>query len=164
MLLKFKVNDEKYCIEVEATETLLHILRERLNLTGTKEGCGKGDCGACTVLLNGIAVNSCIVPAVQLQDSEIITIEGLAKDGEMSLLQKMFIEKGAIQCGFCTPGMIMSAEALLRKNPNPTREEIEIAIAGNLCRCTGYVKIIEAIEAAVTQKVKKSISQEVYKS
>ncbi len=149
MLLQFKVNGEKYCIEVEATETLLHILREQLNLTGTKEGCGKGDCGACTVLLNGIAVNSCIVPAVQLQDSEIITIEGLAKNGEPSLLQKMFIEKGAIQCGFCTPGMIMSAEALLRKNPNPTRKEIEIAITGNLCRCTGYVKIIEAIEAAI---------------
>lgn len=117
-------------------------------MTGTKEGCGIGECGACTVIMDGEAVNSCLVLAGSAQGRDILTVEGLAKDGELDKLQKTFIEQAAIQCGFCTPGMLMSAKALLDRQPNPTREEIRVAISGNLCRCTGYEQIIRAIEAA----------------
>lgn len=141
------INGEKYSPEVEPNKTLLWLLREELNLTGTKEGCGAGECGACTVIMNGKPVNSCLVMAREADGAEIKTIEGEAVDGELSDLQKSFLEHHGLQCGYCTPGMIMSARALLDRNPNPTRDEILDAIQGNLCRCTGYETIIEAIEA-----------------
>jgi carbon-monoxide dehydrogenase small subunit len=126
------------------------MLRNELGLTGTKEGCGAGECGACTVILNGEAVNSCLVLAAEADGGEVQTIEGEAKDGELSILQKAFIDHNGFQCGFCTPGMIMSARALLNKNPNPSRDEIIEALEGNLCRCTGYRDIIKSVEAAVS--------------
>lgn len=125
--------------------TLLELIRDRLHLTGTKEGCGIGECGACTVLLDGKPVTSCLVLAVEADGAAVETIEGEAKNGELSLLQKAFVETGAVQCGFCTPGMIMSARGLLRRNPNPTDAEIVEAMAGNLCRCTGYEAILRAV-------------------
>lgn len=137
--------------EVPATRTLLEFLREDLGLTGTKEGCGKGECGACTVLLDGKPVNSCLVLAYQADGREVLTIEGLERDGRLHPIQEAFVTEGAVQCGFCTPGMIMSARALLGVNPSPTRDEIRRAISGNLCRCTGYAKIIKAIEAAASR-------------
>ncbi|WP_062284418.1 (2Fe-2S)-binding protein [Neomoorella mulderi] len=147
--IKLKVNGQEYQVEVPADITLLELLREYLSLTGTKEGCGKGECGACTVLMDGQAVNSCLVPAAKAEGSEVLTIEGLASpDGRLHPLQEAFISEGAVQCGFCTPGMIMSAKALLDQNPHPTREEIKVALSGNLCRCTGYAKIITAVEKA----------------
>ena len=142
------VNGEKRTAEVRPDETLLEMLRERLGLTGTKEGCGKGECGACSVILDGAPVTSCIVFAAQCEGRDVLTIEGLSDDGKLGVIQEAFVEAGAVQCGFCTPGMIMSAHALLSSNPNPTRGEIAEAISGNLCRCTGYVKIIDAIELA----------------
>ena len=145
--IHLRVNDEEYDIEVENQETLLDVIRERLGMTGTKRGCETGDCGACTVIMNGKAVNSCLVLAVEADGAEVQTIEGLAKVGELHHLQEAFVQYGAIQCGFCTPGMIMSAKALLDENNNPTEEEIRRAIAGNLCRCTGYTKIVNAIKA-----------------
>lgn len=144
----FKVNGKNVSVEVEDTTTLLEILRENLGLTGTKEGCGKGECGACSVLLNGETVNSCIVLAPQVEGQEVITIEGLNSDKEGKLLQEAFVEEGAVQCGFCTPGMIVSSKALLIKNSEPTREEIREGLSGNLCRCTGYTKIIDAVDKA----------------
>jgi len=141
------VNGERYEVFVTPNRTLVDVLREDLDLTGTKIGCGTGDCGACTVIMDGKAVNSCLILAMDARDKEITTIEGLAKGGELHPLQKAFIDHGAVQCGFCTPGMILSAKALLDKNPKPTEMEIRTAISGNLCRCTGYVKIIEAIMA-----------------
>ncbi|GEA13907.1 MAG: aerobic carbon-monoxide dehydrogenase small subunit [Moorella sp. (in: firmicutes)] len=147
--LKLKVNGQEYQVEAPADITLLELLRENLGLTGTKEGCGKGECGACTVLMDGRAVNSCLIPAAKADGAEILTIEGLASpEGRLHPLQEAFISEGAVQCGFCTPGMIMSAKALLDQNPHPTREEIKIALSGNLCRCTGYAKIITAVEKA----------------
>ncbi len=146
--IKFKVNSEEKEIITAPTRTLLSILREDLGLTGTKEGCGKGECGACTVIMDGKPVVSCLVLACQIDGCEVITIEGLSKDGELDPIQEAFIEEGAVQCGFCTPGMLLSAKALLMRNPNPTEEEIKEAISGNLCRCTGYTKIIEAIKKA----------------
>jgi len=150
--IHFKLNDEPIQIEVEPNLTLLQVLRDKLELTGTKEGCGLGECGACTVLLNGKAVNSCIFPVMEVDGKNVTTIEGLA-DGEGNLhpIQQSFIENGAVQCGFCSPGMVMSAKALLDENPKPTEEEIRNAIAGNLCRCTGYLQIIQAIKAASEQ-------------
>ncbi|QGP91191.1 Nicotinate dehydrogenase small FeS subunit [Neomoorella glycerini] len=146
---KLKVNGQEYQVEAPADITLLELLRENLGLTGTKEGCGKGECGACTVILDGQAVNSCLVPAAKAEGSEVLTIEGLAPPGgQLHPLQEAFISEGAVQCGFCTPGMIMSAKALLDQNPRPTREEIKVALSGNLCRCTGYAKIITAVEKA----------------
>jgi carbon-monoxide dehydrogenase small subunit len=130
---------------------LLWLLREELGLTGTKEGCGAGECGACTVILNGKPVNSCLVVAMEAAEGEVLTIEGEARNGELSALQKAFIRHDGMQCGFCTPGMIMSARALLMRNPSPTREEIKEAMQGNLCRCTGYESIIESVEAAVKE-------------
>jgi len=141
------VNGTKHRLTVGPKERLLDTLRERLHLTGTKEGCGVGECGACTVILDGEAVHSCMVLTAQVDGSEVLTVEGLEVDGRLHPLQEAFIKHHAVQCGFCTPGMLMSAKALLDKNPNPTREEIKTAIEGNLCRCTGYEQIIEAIES-----------------
>lgn len=152
MSLEFKVNGEDINIEVDDSMRLLDILREKLNLTGTKEGCSIGECGACTVIMNNKAVNSCMILAHQLQDAVVETVEGLEKNGELSKLQKAFLEHGAIQCGFCTPGMLMSATVLLREKPNPTDQEIKEALEGNLCRCTGYIPIIKSIKAAVKDK------------
>jgi len=150
--ITLKVNGIEYRENVPANMTLLHFLKERLMLAGTKEGCSIGECGACTIIMNGRTVTSCLVLAVEADGAEISTIEGEAKDGQLSALQKAFIEYGGIQCGFCTPGMIMSARELLDRNPNPSREEITEAIAGNLCRCTGYEPIIDAIEAVAGNK------------
>jgi aerobic-type carbon monoxide dehydrogenase small subunit (CoxS/CutS family) len=142
------VNGEPVEVLVGPWVTLLEVLRDKLELTGTKEACSLGECGACTVILDGKAVNSCLVLAVEAKGKEVLTIEGLRKNGELHPLQKAFIDEGAVQCGFCTPGMILSAKALLDKNPEPDEEEIKEAMAGNLCRCTGYVKIVKAVEAA----------------
>lgn len=146
MKIHFTLNGKLHRIDVEPKKRLVDVLRDDLNLTGTKEGCGEGECGSCTVIFDGKAVNSCLVLAFQVRDKEIITIEGLAKNGELDPLQKSFMEYGAVQCGYCTPGMLMSAKALLMKNPHPTEKEITDAIAGNICRCTGYNKIIAAIK------------------
>jgi aerobic carbon-monoxide dehydrogenase small subunit len=142
------VNGEEVFAEVAPNKTLLWLLRDELELTGTKEGCGAGECGACTVILNGKAVNSCLVMALEAAEGRVMTIEGEAKDGKLSKLQESFIEHNGLQCGFCTPGMVMAARALLDNNPNPTRDEIKEAMQGNLCRCTGYESIIESVEAA----------------
>ena len=142
------VNTESHELEVEPNETLVEVLRERLRLTGTKEGCGHGDCGSCIVLLNGKPVNSCLVLAVDADGCQVTTIEGLEVDGQLHPLQESYIEKGALQCGFCAPGMIMSGKALLDENPQPTAQEIKHALAGVLCRCGSYKKIIDAVEAA----------------
>ncbi len=150
--ISFILNGETVEVEIEPHLTLLQVLRDKLELTGTKEGCGMGECGACTVLLDGKAVNSCILPALEVEGKSVTTIEGLMDiQGNLHPIQKAFIEYGAIQCGFCTPGMVLSAKALLNENPKPTEEEIRNAIAGNLCRCTGYLQIIQAIKAASKQ-------------
>ena len=148
MRLNFVLNGEQKTMEVPGEKRLLDFIREDLHLTGTKEGCGEGECGACTVVLNGQAIHSCLAVAGQLEDSELLTIEGLEKNGELDAIQKAFIKKSAVQCGFCTSGMVMSAKALLLHNPNPTQEEIKRAIAGNICRCSGYLEIREAIHEA----------------
>ena len=153
--ITFTVNDIKYSIEVASNQTLLDVLRDQLDITGPKECCGVGECGACTILMNGKAVNSCLILAVEADNSEIITIEGLGGPDNLSDLQKAFIDAGAVQCGFCTPGMIMSAQYLLNTNPNPTEEDIRVALAGNLCRCTGYTRIIEAINSVIQNKQKE---------
>jgi carbon-monoxide dehydrogenase small subunit len=146
--ITFTLNGEAISVEVEAQWTLLYLLREVLELTGTKEGCGYGECGACTVIIDGQAVNSCLFPVMEAEGKAVTTIEGLAsKDGQLHQIQTAFINEGAVQCGFCTPGMIMSAKALLDGKEKPTEEEIKDAVAGNLCRCTGYVKIIDAIKS-----------------
>jgi len=146
--IELRVNDFLYRLSVEPGRTLLQVLREDLGLTGTKEGCASGECGACTVLLDGEPVRSCLTLAVDTQGRDITTIEGVAENGKPHRIQQAFIDFGAIQCGFCTPGMILVAKALLEKTPEPSEEEIRKAISGNLCRCTGYVKIVKAIEAA----------------
>jgi len=146
-IINLNVNGAMYTIEVKNDWTLLKVLRDVLGLTGAKCGCDKGQCGACTVLLNGKPILSCLTLAVAVYGQEITTIEGLSKDGELHPLQQSFVDHGAIQCGFCTPGMLMSAKALLDFHPHPTEEEIRTGINGNLCRCTGYAKIIEAIMA-----------------
>jgi len=146
--IRFILNNSPVTADTEPNERLLDLLRNTFHLTGTKEGCGQGECGACTVIMDGQAVDSCLVMAGQLEGSSILTIEGLEKDGILDVVQKAFIETGAIQCGYCTPGMIMSVKALLMRVPNPSAEEIKEAIEGNLCRCTGYHKIIEAAEKA----------------
>lgn len=145
------VNGEEIFEEIPTNSTLLWFLREKLGLTGTKEGCGAGECGACTVILNGKAVNSCCVMAMEAAEGEVFTIESEARDGKLSMLQEAFIKHNGVQCGFCTPGMIMSARALLMKNPHPDREDIKEAMQGNLCRCTGYENIIESVEAAARE-------------
>jgi carbon-monoxide dehydrogenase small subunit len=139
------VNGEEVIGWVEPRRTLLDFIREDLNLTGTKKGCDLGNCGGCTVLMGGEPINSCLVLALEAEDQEIVTIEGLSEGMNLHLLQKAFIQHGAVQCGYCTPGMILSAKALLDENPKPTELEVRMAIAGNLCRCTGYKKIVEAI-------------------
>jgi len=144
----FYVNSVETEITVSVNDRLIDVLRNQLGLTGTKEGCGIGECGACTVILDGKAVNSCLVPAASLNGHEVITIEGLTEGETLHPLQEAFARHGAVQCGFCTPGFLMSAKALLDENPHPGREEIREAVAGNLCRCTGYEQIIEAIEDA----------------
>lgn len=142
----FILNGIKYKCKIAPDLRLIDLLRNTFRLTSVKEGCGEGECGACTVLLDGDAVCSCIVPAFQIRNREVTTLEGLEKNGELDALQESFIRNGAIQCGFCTPGMILSAKALLLKNPNPTEKEIRTAIAGNICRCTGFLPIIAAIK------------------
>lgn len=153
-LINLKINGETYELNVKPNILLLDLIRDEIGLTGTKRGCDTGECGACTVIIEGKAVNSCLVLAVEADGKNIVTIEGLVKNGKPHPIQEAFIEEGAVQCGFCTPGMILSAKALLDKNINPTEEEIKRAIAGNLCRCTGYTKIIKAIYAAA-KKMKK---------
>ncbi len=153
--ITFTLNHKKVSIETDPTKRLLDVIREDFGLTGTKEGCGIGECGACTVIVDKKAVCSCLMLVGQIEGKEVITIEGIERNGELSPLQKNFIQYCAIQCGFCTPGMIMSATALLIENPNPSIEEIKRAISGNLCRCTGYVQIIEAIQATVDEMNKK---------
>jgi carbon-monoxide dehydrogenase small subunit len=142
------VNGQEHSLEVPGNERLLDTLRERLRLTGTKEGCGVGECGACSVILNGQLVNSCLVLTAQCQDARVETVEGLGAAAKLSRLQQAFIDHNAVQCGFCTPGMLMAATALLRENPKPTAQEIKEGLAGVLCRCTGYQQIIEAVQAA----------------
>lgn len=146
--IELKVNGRIHNIEIEEDMRLLDVLRDKLGLTGTKEGCGEGECGACTVIMDGEAVASCLVMAFQAEGKEIVTIEGLEDENGIHPIQQAFIEEGAVQCGFCTPGMILSAKALLDKNPSPSRTEIREAISGNLCRCTGYNKIVNAVEKA----------------
>jgi len=143
--VKFTLNGQQKKVNTPANTRLLDLLRHKYNLTGTKEGCGVGECGACTVILNGDAVNACLVLMGQVEGADIITVEGLEQNGKLHPLQENFLKEGAVQCGFCTPGMLMSAYALLLKNPNPSEEEIKTAIEGNLCRCTGYKQIIRAI-------------------
>jgi aerobic carbon-monoxide dehydrogenase small subunit len=148
--IKFVLNGAQTCVAIEDDWNLLYLLREKLGLTGAKEGCGRGECGACTVIVDGLAVNSCLYFAVEIDGKEVLTIEGLAAaDGTLHALQESFVKNGGIQCGFCTPGMILSAKALLDENPQPTETDIKQALAGNLCRCTGYVQIVESVEAVV---------------
>jgi carbon-monoxide dehydrogenase small subunit len=147
-IIKVNINGEPVEMAVEPNTTLLAFIREQVGLTGVKHGCGLGDCGACTVIMDGKPVNSCLVLAVQANGRDVITIEGLAQNGRLHPIQRSFVDNGAIQCGFCTPGMILSAKALLDKNPKPSEEQIRRAISGNLCRCTGYQKIVEAIQEA----------------
>ncbi len=146
--ISFTLNGKHVTVDCNPGTRLLDLLREELELTGTKEGCSIGECGACTVIFNGEAVNSCLLLAGQIKNSVIITIEGLAENGGPSKLQKMFLEKGAVQCGFCIPGALMSAYALLLENENPSEEEIKIALSGNLCRCTGYKQMIDAVKSS----------------
>ncbi len=147
-LITFTVNEMGYEVAVAPNKTLTQVLRDDLDLLGTKEGCGVGDCGACTVIMDGKPVNSCLVLAVQADGSTIKTIEGVARGDSLHPVQETFVEMGAIQCGFCTPGMVLSATSLLEKNPHPTEHEVREALSGNLCRCTGYQKIVEAVQEA----------------
>lgn len=146
--IEFVINGKPYELSIPPWKTLLEMIREDLILTGTKEGCGQGECGSCTVIMGGKTVNSCLVPAVEADNQEIITIEGLADGENLHPIQDAFVEQAGMQCGFCTPGMIISAKSLLDRNPNPSLEEIKEGIAGNFCRCTGYTKIVESISAA----------------
>ena len=140
------VNGSSELLEVPSNMTLLQMLREKLGLTGTKNGCSAGECGACTVILNGEPVNSCMVLAVECQGADVLTVEGLAKDGRLDPIQEAIVEHGGVQCGFCTPGVLMSAHALLDRNPHPSERDIREALVGNLCRCTGYLSIVEAVK------------------
>ena len=149
--IEFAVNGQKRSLSVKPNDLLINIIRNDLFLTGSKYGCGIGECGACTVLLNGEPVLSCLTLAATVDGKEIITIEGLAKENELHPIQKAFLKNGAVQCGFCTPGMILTATALLRENPNATEDEIRDYMRGNLCRCTGYVQIVKAIKSCATE-------------
>jgi carbon-monoxide dehydrogenase small subunit len=151
MLLEFVVNGVARALEIDPETRLIDVLRDHLDLTGTKEGCGEGECGACTVIMDGVAVNACLVLGLQARGRRIVTIEGLSVDGKLDPLQQAFINEGAIQCGYCSPGMLMSAKALLLKTPHPSEPEIRLAIAGNLCRCTGYTKIVQAVQAVARE-------------
>lgn len=151
--LSCKVNGKEVDLEIHPNTILVDLLRDTLRLTGTKEGCREGECGACTVLLDGLAVNSCLIPALKAQGKSVVTIEGLAKaEGQLDNLQQHFVAEGAVQCGFCTPGMILNAKSLLDRIPDPDDKEIRYAISGVLCRCTGYQKIVEAVRAASHEK------------
>ena len=152
MELTLTVNGTERTVDVGPLKRLLDVLREDLDLTGTKEGCGEGECGACTVLLDGAAVCSCLVPAIQAQGCSVLTIEGLEEWDTLHPIQKAFVEHHAVQCGYCTPGMVMTTVALLRENPRPTRDQIREGLAGNICRCTGYHKIVDAVEAAAGEE------------
>ncbi len=147
--IQLVINGKDYILNIDENMRLLDLLRDELGLIGTKEGCGEGECGACTIIMDGETVNSCLVMAFQAHGSSILTIEGLEQNGELHPIQKAFVDVGAVQCGYCTPGMIMSIKSLLDKNPNPTREEIRKGISGNLCRCTGYNKIVDAAELSI---------------
>jgi carbon-monoxide dehydrogenase small subunit len=147
-----KINGTEYCLNVEPTQSLADLLRNELGLLGTKVSCGEGECGACTVIVNGKAINSCIMLAPEIDGSEVITIEGLSQTGEIDPIQQAFIDEGAVQCGFCTPGMLMSTKALLMEKSNPDEGEIRRALAGNLCRCTGYHRIVQAVKKAAQLK------------
>jgi len=146
-IISLTVNGVEHEVAVEPRRTLLEVIREDLGLTGTKKGCGIGDCGTCTVLLDGVATFSCLTLAVQAEGCTVETVEGLAENGKLNRLQQSFVDHGAIQCGYCTPGMLMTATELLRRDPHPDEDDIRRAISGNLCRCTGYQKIVEAIQA-----------------
>ena len=148
MMLRFELNGRDTEVAIDPAARLLDVIREELDLTGTKEGCGVGECGACTVIIDGEAADSCLVLAASVGGKRVTTIEGLSGDGHLNALQQAVLDHHALQCGFCTPGFIMSAKALLDKNPNPTREEIKVAISGNLCRCTGYQQLVDAFEDA----------------
>lgn len=148
MVIKFTLNGEQVSAPVDNDMRLLDLLRDYFKLTGAKEGCGQGECGACTVIMDGKSVNSCLIPVRQAEGTEVLTIEGLEKDGELDIVQKAFLQEGAIQCGYCSPGMIMSVKALLMNNPKPGKRELIEALAGNICRCTGYTKIVKAAETA----------------
>jgi carbon-monoxide dehydrogenase small subunit len=148
--IELTVNGLEYSVLIKPHWTLLDVLRDEIGLTGTKKGCGRGECGACTVIMNGEAILSCLILAIQCQGKDILTIEGLAQNGKFDPLQDAFVKHGAIQCGFCTPGMIMASRALLNKIPHPSVEEIKRGLSGNLCRCTGYAKIITAVQKAST--------------
>jgi len=150
--INVKINGGLEQVEVPSNMTLLSMLRDKLAMTGTKNGCAAGECGACTILMNGEPVNSCMVLAIEADGAELVTVEGLAHEGELEVIQKTIIDKGGVQCGFCTPGVLISAKALLTRNPNPSETEIREALVGNLCRCTGYVRIIEAVQAAAEQQ------------
>jgi carbon-monoxide dehydrogenase small subunit len=154
-LIETKINGTSYRLEVEPHWTLLEMLRNVLKLTGAKDGCGMGECGSCTVMMDGKAIYSCLTLAIRADGKEILTIEGLARGEELHPLQKAFIDHGAFQCGYCTPGMILSSKALLDENPNPSEEEIRRGISGNLCRCTGYNMIVEAIQNASKKMVRR---------
>ncbi|NLI12054.1 (2Fe-2S)-binding protein [Pelotomaculum propionicicum] len=154
-ILKFTLNGEPVEIAVSPEDMLVDVLRDKLELTGTKKGCGKGECGACTIIMDGEAVNSCLVPAMKAMSASVETIEGIGGPGKFHPVQETFMDLGAIQCGFCTPGMIMSSKALLDKTTSPTSQEIKKALAGNICRCTGYVKIEEAVMAAAEKMREK---------
>jgi carbon-monoxide dehydrogenase small subunit len=147
--ISFTVNEKLETVNVYAMERLLDVLRHELGLTGTKEGCGEGECGSCSVLIDGMLVNSCLIPALQANGAKIVTIEGLATDGRLQILQQAFLDCGGAQCGICTPGMILASLHLLEKKPQPTLEEIREGLSGNLCRCTGYMQIFEAVGDAV---------------
>jgi carbon-monoxide dehydrogenase small subunit len=155
-IIKFILNDDPVEIACESNVALIDLIRDHLGLTGTKKGCEEGECGACTVLLDGNPVNSCLVLAHEIDGHEVVTVEGIAKDGELHPIQKEFIKRWAFQCGYCTPGMVMSAKALLDKNPDPTEYEVREAISGNLCRCTGYVKYVESILAVAADMRKEA--------
>ncbi len=150
-MITFTLNHREVTVETDPTARLLDVIRDVLNRKGTKEGCGIGECGACTIIMDGKCVNSCVTMAAQAEGTELLTIEGLSEDVMAEVIKTCFIEEGAVQCGFCTPGMIMSAYALLQETPSPSREEIKTALSGNLCRCTGYVQIINAIERAAAE-------------
>jgi carbon-monoxide dehydrogenase small subunit len=147
-IITVTINGKIQHVTIPADRLLVDLLREDLGLTGTKKGCGSGECGACSVILDGRLVDSCLIPAMRVDGSDIVTVEGLAEDEQLNPLQRAFLEKGAVQCGFCTPGMLLAGKNLLDQCPSPTRDEIKAALSGNLCRCTGYVKIVEAIESA----------------
>jgi len=156
MRLSLNVNGMEHELDVRPTARLIDVLRLQLGLTGVKEGCSEGECGACTVIVDGKAVNSCLVLAGQVRGKKVLTVEGLAGEDGLDTLQRMFIEHGAVQCGYCTPGMLMSAKALLLADPHPTEEAIRLALAGNLCRCTGYTTIVAAVRAASEQPAESS--------